>query len=190
MNNASTNATFEPLTLATGETVETAGFRVSCGARTLVITDLSNAGKRGRKVREFVIDCKDPSYTSTHYLACLRTRGYDALRNWALDCQADGLCKVYDREPRGVDVAPAGMALERVQIGRWAIMLDWSDFTFRNTADPNETTVTGQGRARAAKVRAWVKSSPDFVAGIKSASQLWRALRANGIEADTYCAMD
>ena len=185
-----TTAAANDTKISMGDTIEIGAFRVHCGACTLSITELTNAGKRGRSVRELRIVCKAPAASARFYIGILVEEGFAAARRLAADAQADGLCELYERTLRGVDVAPAGMGREDLTIGRFAVMLDWSSFSIRNLSDPNETTVYGESRADAAQVRAWVKSSPAFLEGMTSSSQVERVLAAAGIRCRSYCGMD
>lgn len=164
--------------------VEVAGYRLLVQRDWITITDLENAGKRGKMVRKMAIEVgtgRDSIIEAYTAIQLLLSDGWDRLAN-AMDGRR--------REVKSYDIAPAGFSEIRAFKGRFSVRSGYDGFSVRDRQDPNETTIyCPDNKANAKKFRHWVEVNMGRLES-KSISQIYSALRDSGIKCDTYCAMD
>ncbi len=186
------------LPLAVGLTHETKLWRLHRYMDSIVVTDLRNAGKRGKKVQEWAairwiakVDL-DALGAELYRLANV---GVDPeAMKMALDEAAEasnGALRIDVREKRGVDVTPAGLPAITVHGEHITLTVSTKDFHIRNEKDMNESTlIPGEGgKKEIPDLYNWVKANEDHVRGLTFA-QVRDALRLLGVRTHEYCAMD
>ena len=130
--------------ISIGKTIENDGVRVHKYSGSIVVTDMSNAGKRGKKVREFTLyDIDD--YRVERYPSDVETldalegflatsKNYDAMLKAAKDFikYADGSYSVSEREIKGVNVEQGKKEIEN---GNIRVVYSTTDFHIVNLRD-------------------------------------------------------
>jgi hypothetical protein len=109
-------------TIATGKTVDVGTVRIHRYADSFQITDLTNAGKRGKTVKVLSVSPSAPltprkkEWLEQAARPLLGLRSYDAVKSFAEKAARDlpDMIRLRESEKRGVDVNPAGM--EKIQI--------------------------------------------------------------------------
>lgn len=188
-----TPANDSPAVLAIGCTTEVAGYRVHRFTTSLRVTELANAGKRGKRCREWsVIERSFGPLTcgeslSLEIIMCAR-RGVAHVER-ALSEAAECGYVVEARELRGVDVTPAS---SRVRVVGMHVVVDADaeSFTVRDADDvANETTIMGRTRTATKRFLAWAHANRDALRGMYFRDVL-AACRADGIDVHQWCAVD
>jgi hypothetical protein len=170
------------------------------------VTDLTNAGKRGKTVDEFSLYdldfIKEPKVQRLvdRFLGTLkRTKSYAKALGMAkgIAAEADRLGKSYPKiettTHRGVDVAGAGFKKIEVNGANVYVRADNSSFSVRDKKDRyNEQTCIAPVRAKKTAVKkfyAWAKKNESRLQTM-TFGDVTDAMRKNGIDYHYYCAMD
>ena len=190
-----------------GETVEDKKrqLRIQRFMTTLRVTDLTNAGKRGKKVDQFSIydldraeDVDAVDRLTANLLT--RVRNYDEARSWA-DAWVDYYKTSGKRsrpqmefgQSKGVDVAPAGFEPISIATKKITINADYDSFRVQDVADQYNLSTcipAFKGGKRDIKVfYRWVLDNKSKLSSM-TFSDVVREMGANGIKYHRYCAMD
>lgn len=190
-------------TLGIGDEVEIKNWRIHRYRDVLVVTDLTFAGKRGKKVQSISIseDFGDGSYESLYGIAedaiVLAKQGvaFDRMKSYLTDDlhMLKGKVTSYLRELRGVDVIPAGFTPVVIKTNEFYLEVTLKDFRLVDSRDQNNipTTIPAiQGGKKDIPVfYRWVK---DNEAAIKRMTfrDISKAMDSLGIKVHSYYAMD
>jgi len=183
-----------------GETIETAVLRIHRYRGSIRVTDLENAGKRGKKVDEFIVDGLDRSTgvddSSVYELldTIEASRNYaDALRNAEKFVSEYKNSGIYESSLRGVDVTPAGFKKIKIRNDNVLIESDFDSFAVRDLVDRhNEPTCIPSASGGKKDVKLFYRWVSDNQSELRNMTfqQVISAMRANGIKYHHYCAMD
>lgn len=192
------NATANALEI--GETRDSGTLRIHRFRCNVVIWDLVNAGKRGKKVRKASFSLAKAAsyeeetewtgriaYALAHYESFDRAFAYiaDLLVSFPEEIH------VFQTELRGIDVPAPGFEKQSVTGKRVRVSVDFDTFCVENLEDKaNEPTLIQLGgRANHARFVEWFKQSRKSLATMDFAGVI-SSLRANKIEFHQYFAMD
>lgn len=184
-----------------GETVENGMVRIHRYRDHYRVTDLTNAGKRGKKVRVMTLS---PSYSyqgkpdqwmDSMSKALGDYRTYDQVKSFIADLLADfpGEINVDESQERGVDVTPAGFQPLRIEGRGVVVEVGYKNFSVRNVADQFNlpTCIPAiQGGLKSIPVfYRWVK---DNEAAIKRMTfpEVVKEMGRLGVKFHQYCAID
>lgn len=187
MNNATpANDATETATLNIGEGREVGIYRSHMYASHLVVTDVTCAGKRGKRCVEVAFA------TNGKAIGC---DIFDIIANGgtlgaAVDfAQAHGVSAEH-RYLRGVDVAPAGAKIELCAPAVY-VRAEPSDFFAKNILDrANEECLMTRSRTDAAKLHAWVKGLAPAARVALTFSAIRNAASGMGVSLHQWCAID
>ena len=173
-------------TLGIGGEVEIQNWRIHRYSDVLTITDLTNAGKRGKKVQSISIseDFGDGSYQF------LSDAAEDAIRfakqGWTFDRMKDfftqdldllhGRITTYIQEKRGVDVIPAGFAPIVIKTNEFYLEVTLKDFRLRDLRDQHNDPM------QIPAIKGGKKDIPVFYRWVKDNEAAVRRLDFNGIQ--------
>lgn len=190
--------TIEEAVLRVGETWENDKFRVHRYASSLVVTDLTNAGKRGKKVDEFALYGLDmrllPQEGIVDEIMMLVQRGdgWNRILQAAKEAEVLG-AGLEVRSPRGIDVLPGGTKPVELKTPSLWIRSDPKDFLVRDLRDTiNEPTLippTSGAKTAATKFYAWIKDNQDKIKSLDFRG-IQKAMSSAGIGYHYYLAMD
>lgn len=173
------------------------------------VTDLTNAGKRGKRCMEARLwdtdMIRDPEVerdlenllahlaeVPTYQAAVNRIRGFVT----AVDMfHAEvGIAPKFDeRELRGVDVTPGGFAPIRIETQNFSLESDYNDFSVRSNTDKyNLPTCIPASKGGKGDIKVFYRWVTDNRAAIErmTYTELTQAMDAAGISYHSYCAMD
>jgi hypothetical protein len=177
---------------------------------TVVVTDLTNAGKRGKRCMEARLwdtdMIRDPEVVSdmerilstladspTYQAAANRLRGFVV----SVEMFSSGTVgippKFDERELRGVDVTPAGFAPVEVETDEFSLRSDYNDFVIRDHKDKNNLpTCIPAAKGGKEDVKAFYRWVRDNESRLRSMTyrDVLRGMDAAGIRYHDYCAMD
>jgi hypothetical protein len=188
-----------------GNTIETKDIRAHRFASSIKVTDLQNAGKRGKKVDRFAlydldyIGDRQPTSTNLHAFECsLSKLDYKTAEKWAKAIVEDAALHHHhigfeaDTE-RGVDVEPAGFKKIEILEKHFHIDADNKGFSISDLDDhQNETRAISLdrfGKKNPKKFYEWVFKNKDKLAG-KTFFGVLHMMEKEGIDYHTYCGMD
>ena len=168
----------------------------------LRVTDLANAGKRGKNVDEFALYELDtganPKEVDAIVVKITRAKGYkEALKlaeDWLKkDPEATGYAKIQKSTQKGVHVTPAGF--KELKIGGDNIYIEsgYKDFMLRDKVDKNnESTCVPAARGKATSVKMFYAWAKENLPKIKKMTfqQAVKSLDKAGVGFHQYCAMD
>lgn len=192
----------ESKALGRGETLERNGYRIHRFNDSLRLTDLTNAGKRGKKVDEFWASWwrgGDPELQGAiedWMEFATRARDFKAL---AAAIQV-GITMLKDdhnitvesgwHNLRGVDVTPAGFTKLKVDGDGVHIESGYDDFVIRDLVDRNnEPTCIARGKKSIKQFYRWVSDNQAKIKKMKFRDVL-KAMDAENIDYHYFCAMD
>jgi hypothetical protein len=182
--------------LRSGDTVEKNGIRFYFYRATLVATDLTNAGKRGKKVNEVVIKDRNLNYDMASLM-----NAFDSAfgKNFAqvvavFEDYAENypVLEVYHRELRGVDVRPSDMEVLKVNGDFVTVEVDHESYTVRDKVDRNNEPTcipAANGKKGVAVFYRWVMDNRQKIERMKY-YDLLDEMHKMGIKYHNYCAMD
>jgi hypothetical protein len=188
-----------------GNTIETKDIRAHRFASSIKVTDLQNAGKRGKKVDRFAlydldyIGDRQPTSTNLHAFECsLSKLDYKTAKKWAKAIVEDAALHHHhigfeaDTE-RGVDVEPAGFKKIEILEKHFHIDADNKGFSISDLDDhQNETRAISLdrfGKKNPKKFYEWVSKNKDKIVG-KTFFGLLHMMEKENIDYHTYCGMD
>lgn len=191
--------------LGFGGAFESKHIRVKSWRSAIQVTDLENAGKRGKSVRQFslynidYIRDRQPtfSYVYNFYLT-LPKPTYDQALEWAKAISKDAQSRnigveIQEKTLRGVDVAPSGFEPISIAEKHFNLSVDNKEFVIHDLDDPrNEPTAISldrHGKRNVKKLYDWALKNKTKLAG-KTFNDVTRMLREAGINYHYYCAMD
>jgi len=190
--------------LSVGETFENDAFRASRGAISIRIWDLTNAGKRGKKVDSITIydldyaDKVEDWSPKKSFDQLTRLKSYREAKSWAFSLleylEGEGaLVNIEQTQSRGVDVEPPGFKPIKIKTPSLYIDADYNNFTVRNLDDDyNEPTcipAINGGKKDVKLFYRWVSDNESKIRGMNF-SNVTEAMRKNGIKYHYYCAVD
>lgn len=182
-----------------GETRERGTLRIHRFRPCLKLWDLTNAGKRGKRVRVAVVSAahsqRDAEAEFMGRICCFLDgyttldRALSALRDFLVDFPGD--LEITETEERGVDIAPAGFQEVSVHGKRVHARVDFDGFLIACLEDQANAPRIMQsgGRRNLARFREW------FAANRKSLATMdlhgvMTSLRASDIDYHYWCTND
>ena len=183
--------------LGIGDTWENDKWRIHEYAGSIKITELENAGRRGKKVRSLILYNFPPTFPTESVAAEFiieAKKGVDfGKMQQVLEEQREIFdCKSDYQEYRGVDIMPAGFQPLRIRGDKVYVEADFNDFTVRDDDSANLSTcipaITG-GRKSIPAFYRWVKDNQGKIKNM-SYTEVLHEMNALGIQYHTYCAMD
>lgn len=174
--------------LRVGQTVVVGGWRVQRFMTSVRMTDITNAGKRGKRCAEFAL------YDHTgagpwESLALEAVYSARVGRVPAFVAEASEIVSVETRSLRGVDVEPDAPAVN-VRGMHVSVRASALEFVVEDARDiHNETTMMGTDRTGAKRFYAWARENAEALRGM-SFSEVFSACRSLGIKTHTWCAVD
>jgi hypothetical protein len=196
---ANTNVLQPPAPLRIGDTRESGALRIHRYRESLRLTDLTNAGKRGKSVRTICLHPSlRPSSPADALLELLDRVSESVLKHTTLDAALEALSHdlpdatqwLSARLERGVDVTPAGFLVLTVRTSHIDVEADYASFRIRDLTDPlNEPTTIHSGRKGSMAFYRWVSAVADDLHEVRY-SEVLRHLRRLDIPHHSYCAID
>lgn len=181
--------------LGQGDTFETQGWRIHRFADHINITDLTNAGKRGKKVVTWIIMGRTLPFESLAlgYVMWAKRNATPAEMKKAIDEDQEAFgpsMKVEDRIERGIDVAPGGFKPVLIRGAMVTIESDYEGFSIKDiNDDANEPTCIARGKKSVKQFYRWCQDNARKLQAM-SLSDIMNALSKEGIEYHYYCAID
>jgi hypothetical protein len=180
--------------LGIGDTVENDILRMHRYTGSITLWDLTNAGKRGRKVTRLSVSASFDSRVDRRLTLEQAARSIEGLRCFddaKLELEEiDGL-DISTYQDRGVDVIPAGFKTIRIKTARLSLEVGYNDFSVEDTTDLSNCPTCipeGQRKMIPAFYR-WVSENFDRIPAM-SYHEILSAMSAQGIRYYDYCAMD
>lgn len=187
--------------LAVGCTLENGTLRTHRFRDHLVLWDLTNAGKRGKKVSKLNLQ---PSFkmSAAHRDAVLEQisillenlQSYEVAA--AVLSQLAAASKTIDlstTEERGVDVIPASFKTITIKTDTLELTASYADFTVRCLKDrhnlPTTMPAIKNGKKSVQQFYTWVSANQERIKTM-SYHEVQLAMREQGIRYHSYCAMD
>lgn len=172
-------------------------FRAVRNRMSLTLTELANAGKRGKKVDEvylYDIDygCTVDSVERLSEAVAAATTFSDAAALLTTFAAENDRAHLDRRLRRGVDVAPGDVSTIEIDGPKVHIKVDWDSFSVRCKADQNNlpTLIPRDRRATSvAKFRALATKDADTLRN-STFNQVWDTLQNAGIDSHYFCSMD
>lgn len=183
-----------------GETLEDEKtlVRLHMYSGSLHVTDLTFAGKRGKKVDSFNFDFFYKRDDSEALTAAFRIvdaalkKGYkEALKVAQQQSENLEAVKVFTKQEMGVRVTPAGFKALNVDGEHVYVSVDYKGFSVKDKDDlHNEPTCISRGRQK--DVRAFYRWVKDNEAALKRMKfhDVTKMMSAEGIDFHQYCAID
>jgi hypothetical protein len=182
-----------------GDTYEAGTLRAHRYADTIVLWDLTNAGKRGKTVRRFWFS---PSHKSNAPLnldgyakGIAEYSSYDTAKAFVLDVLHDfpGGLETNERTERGVDVVPAGFKKRVIKTPHIEVSVGYKEFSVRDLDDRNNEptcipAINGGVKSIPVFYR-WVTDNEESIKHMKYRDVLLEMQRL-GVRYHDYCAMD
>ncbi len=188
-----------------GKKIESKWIRAERWASSIKVTDLQNAGKRGKKVDAFdlydldYIREKQPTATNLYLFECsLHKLDYETAEKWAKALVEDAALHHQHvgfqmRTERGVDIAPAGFEKVTIQEKHFSINADNKGFTISDLDDrQNETraiSLDKHGKKNAKKFYEWALKNKNNLSE-KTFYNILQMMGKENIDYHQYCAMD
>jgi hypothetical protein len=186
--------------LSIGHTFENEKWRVHRYAGSVVVTDLANAGKRGKKCREIVvydIDWKRlpvsaDSIAKTFVDLAKRNKSVKDMEKAAQEFKDVG-ANMSVRDQRGIDVKPGGFETLTIHGDNVFIEAEYDSFRVKNLQDKfNEPTcipaIKG-GKKSIPQFYRWVKDNQSKIKKM-TFSEVLKGMDREGIKYHQFCAMD
>lgn len=190
--------------IGVGDTWENEHYRIHRFRDVIRVWELTNAGKRGKKVQSLALmgsDSKHPmeSWALEFQMMARRGANWDRMRQVAEEAveigQGPGFHRVevsYSQE-RGVDVTPGGFKTLKIDGKKVYIEVDHRDFTVRDKEDQNNLptcTPAVKGGLKAIPVfYRWVQENEAKIQNM-SFRQVEAEMDKLGIPYHFYCAID
>lgn len=178
--------------------------RLQRGMSTIRVTDLTNAGKRGKKVDEFAVwdldYATDKAAVDRLASQLARVRSYSEAKSLAeawveyySDIGKSARPKIEYSKERGVDVTPAGFKPVKILGKEVEVEADYTSFTVRDVADKyNLSTCIPAIKGGKKDIKVFYRWVSDNEAKIKNMKfgDVVKAMMQQGIKFHQYCAMD
>lgn len=187
--------------LNVGDTFENESWRIHRYSNSIIITDLTNAGKRGKKVESWVVmgrggwgeDKLPMESMAMQYVMWAKRNATPAQMKKAIDEDKEAMgdsMEVHDRTERGVDVAPGGFKPVLIRGAQVTIEADYESFSIKDiNDDTNEPTCIAQGKKSVKQFYRWVKDNARRIQSW-SMHDIMNELSKEGINYHYFCAMD
>jgi hypothetical protein len=191
--------------LEVGKTIENEHIRVHRYRPSIVVWDLTNAGKRGKKCDKFTLNdldyIQDPKIESNveKFEQGLPKLNYQQALKWAEIIIQDAKNRksskpeLFKSSERGVDVAPGGFKPITINNGHLSLEVGHDSFFIKNLDDMyNEPTCIPRskgGKKSIPQLYRWVKDNQSKVRTMNF-PDLLAALSKEGIQFHQYCAID
>jgi hypothetical protein len=174
-----------------GETFENEKWRVHRYADAIEITQLENAGKRGKKCMTFYLSGGTTIESTSDEFMMLGKRGADFGRmqqafKEALETGWQG------RESwlRGVDVKPGAFKELIVRGAHVTVIAGYDQYSIEDINDENNApTCIARGKKSVGQFYRWVKDNARAIQSM-TYNDILQALGREGIDHHDYCAMD
>lgn len=185
------------IALDVGRTWENDQWRVHRYVDHIVVWDLTNAGKRGKKVPRWSVGSTARSFpfeSTAMEIIMWAKRGASASQmRKVLDEIEEVGGHISETSERGVDVSPGGFAPVEIRGKHVRVEVGWKDFTIKNLDDEiNEPTcipaIKGGIRSIPAFYR-WVQDNKSKIEKMDFREVL-KAMDGLGVPYHEYCAMD
>lgn len=170
--------------ITVGQTLQSDKWRIHRYMTSLRITDLTNAGKRGKKVTELVLTNPDENLIRKVLAAAKSGVSLESMKEIL---PAEPMVTTY----RGIDVEPAETEHVGVTGKDFSLSASPTDFTIAEN-DVNMTRIIPPMTApktATKKFYEWAKANRNKIAAMDT-GDLRQALRQAGIRYHQYCAMD
>lgn len=185
--------------LSIGDEMETEKWRVHRYSTSLVLTDLTNAGKRGKKVNQIALYNLDyktiPAGAIIDDILKLvkSNTSWERVLDAAKKYQTHAGMGIDIRQQRAIDIMPAGFRPIRIDTPNVSVEAGYDGFMVKNRADRyNEPTciprATGGKKAIPAFYR-WVKENERKIRSM-TFPEIQKTMDQLGIVYHYYCAMD
>lgn len=187
--------------LSVGNGFENELWRIHRYSNSIVVTDLTNAGKRGKKVDSWVIMGKgirgDESLPmesmAMQYMMWAKRNANPSKMKSVIDEDLEvhgDLMVVEQRSERGVDVTPGGFKPLLVRGAHVTIESDYQGFSIKDiNDDANEPTCIAKGKKSVKQFYRWCSDNAKKIQSW-TLSQIMNELSKEGIEYHYFCAMD
>ena len=183
-----------------GESGESNGIRYHHHRGGINVTDLANAGKRGKVVRVLSVSYGPVVIPELHeFLAELRAMTYEEALAAAMSAQAAAnergegwKCSLRESTPKGVDVRPEGFETLTLSNDNVCLQAGFESFSVRDLNDYNNMPTCippTYGGAKTA-IKKFYKWASKVDLGTMTYSEVKRSMRDSGIKFHSYCAMD
>jgi len=188
-----------------GKKIESKWIRAERWASSIKVTDLQNAGKRGKKVDRFdlydldYIRGKQPTTTNLYlFESSLPKLDYKTAEKWAKALVEDAALHHHHigfqmETERGVDVEPAGFEKVTIQEKHFYLNADNKGFTISDLDDPqNEPraiSLDKHGKKNSKKFYEWALKNKNNLSG-KTFYDVLHMMEKENIGYHTYCGMD
>ena len=183
-------------TLEVGGTVETGNLRIHRYRDVLVLWDLTNAGKRGRKVRRLTVGVEFRSDIDRDWVLEQLARLLQALQSFeaaelALKMSMQECLSLRTSEERGIDVVPAGFTPIRLETARLRLEVGYRSFAVENLTDLHNrpTCISRSSVKKVAAFYRWASENLERIAAM-SYHELLSEMSRLGVEYHDYCAND
>ena len=191
--------------LPMGKTLERGSIRIHRWHTTVRVTDLTNAGKRGKRCDQAVVYNIDYAERDASSEIEEMMDGIERARNYAqalkvMEKSVDEInvvskmgVKFDEQIERGVDVAPGGFSKIKINGKNVYIEADFSRFVVRDKVDMNnEPTCIPGARGKKTSIKMFYRWATDNENFIKRAtfSEVLDSMTKAGIPYHYYCAMD
>lgn len=195
--------------LQVGTTVlsENGRLRIQRYSHAVVVTDLTHAGKRGKRCRELrlwdtdMMRSPQAEKALEGLLSDLPKAGaYEAVFDWLSGFVDEwsryvvGIPpKIEERELRGVDVAPGGFAPVHIETNNFSLESDYDTFVIRDKVDRNNLpTCIPATRGGKEDVKAFYRWVTDNKSALQRMTyyEVLSGMRDAGIRYHDFCAMD
>ena len=184
-----------------GKTFESGNIRFHCYRDSVQVTDLTNAGKRGKKVAKFSLlrrsyggDDNLSSDMTDFVFSLKKATNFRGVYVEAKKLEARG-ADMYDSMEKGVHVNPAGFQPFKKDTDEFSIDADpRKGYSIRDKRDRfNEPACFGRGKKKdMARFFRWVQDNWDSGVRAKNLTynQLTSAMLDAGFDFHSYCRMD
>ena len=190
------------LGLRVGQTFENDALRFNRTRHSIRITDLTDAGKRGKKVDQIVIYDLDMGRPSDDVdiddfaRDLAKQKSYSKVlkmvKGYVEYLRAEGIsAQIQEYSLRGVDVAPLDFMPIKITGTHVRIEADYDSFVVTDLDDHyNEETCISRGKRKDIKqFHRWVRDNSSKIKSM-TFNQVTQGMRKEGIEYHQYCAVD
>jgi hypothetical protein len=193
-------------TALTGKTMENDSLRFHVYRGSVRVWDLTNAGKRGKKVEGFALYDTDMTGSSDYGVAMAKHIEQYTFRLRQLDfkkalTQARALVrvgreydlnspKIHDFQEKGVDVAPAGFGPFKKGTPEFEVEATWTEYNVRDRSDKyNEPACYNTGKRDVKRFYRWVTDSWGRLKNL-TYNELTSLMSKEGFKFRSFCRMD
>ena len=184
-----------------GETIENGMVRIHRYADHFSITDLTNAGKRGKRVQKmnaspsYSYSGKPSDWMEGMSKALTEFPSYDRVKSFFKDVLHDypGEIDISETQLRGIDVTPAGFRTMEIKGKGVLVRVEYKDFSVRNLDDEfNLTTCIPAIKGGLKDIPVFYRWVVENETKIREMDfpEVLKAMRSLGVKFHQYCAMD